>query len=259
MDLESVPAFLDPDEEDSTPPLSVIPLFSGGASGARYCEIHDDRFGEAYEFPVAISSTADAPGINRLDTAVDTTDIHDFYAARDATITDRDVRQEYDAALRNHLTQYNPDLLMLSGYMYLVTDPLITRYPIINVHPADLRITDTDDRTYTGMDAVYDAIVAGEEETRSSVHFVTKDVDGGPLLVVSSPAPVHTPMVTDLEDEALRTYVDLHQDWMKDRCDGPAFITALHLLATGRVALTADDVTVDGTPDPYVLPGDESA
>lgn len=258
-DLEDRPAVLDPDQPAPDRPLAVIPLFSGGASGARYCEEHDPRFGEAYRFPVAISSDPEAPGIDRLDTDVAVRDIHGFYADRDADITDMDVRRAYDRGLRELLDRYEPDVLMLSGYMYVVTDPLLRAYHAINVHPADLRITEDGTRKYTGMDAVYDAIVAGEAETRSSVHFLTAGVDAGPLLTVSPPAPVHTAMVDELDDEPLRTYADVHQEWMKDRCDGPAFVTALHRLADGRVALAEDGVRVDGTPGPTVMdtPTDE--
>lgn len=252
MHLEPLPSILDPGGEVE-PPLTVIPMFSGGASGARFCETHDDRFGRAYRFPVAISTDADAPGIDRLDAPVEVHDVHDFYERRDADITDLDVRSEYEADLRQRLDPHDPDLLVLSGYMYVVTETLLGTYPIVNVHPADLRITVGGERAYTGMDAVHDAIVAGEGATRSSVHLVTEGVDEGPLLVVSRPAPVHRPMVTELDGERLRTYVDLHQEWMKDRCDGPALCTALHLLADGKVDARGDGLVVDGTRGPQVM------
>lgn len=60
-------------------------------------------------------------------------------------------------------------------------------------------------------------------------------------------------MVTDLDDEPLRASVDVHQEWMKDRCDGPAFVTAPHCLADGQEALTEDGLSVDGTPGPCVM------
>lgn len=249
---ESVPDVLGPTGEPD-PPLAVVPLFSGGASAARYCEARDGRFGDAYEFPVAISSDPDAPGIDRLDTPVEVRDIHGFYADRAAEIDDMTVRREYDATLRDHLAEYDPDILLLSGYMYIVTDALLSAYPAVNVHPADLRITDGGSRTYTGIDAVYDAIVAGETETRSSVHFVTEGVDEGPLLVVSPPAPVHRPLVSEVAGEAVQSYADAHQTWMKGRCDGPALTAAFHLLADGRVTSTGADLTVDGTPGPHVV------
>lgn len=253
MDTSRRTSFLDPVRSRPDRPLRVVPLFSGGASGARYCEVNDDRYGEAYTFPAAISSNPDAHGIDRLETEVAVHDIEAFYATRDAEITDLAVREDYDEALVDRLATYDPDLVMLSGYMYLVTDVLLRRYPAINVHPADLRITDDGERVYTGMDPVYDAIVAGEAETRSSVHFVTLGVDEGPLITVSNPAPVHRVMVDDLEGDALRTYADLHQAWMKDRCDGPAFVAALHLIADGRVDWADDGMTIDGGSGPHVL------
>lgn len=258
MDLETVPPVLDPDADGDTP-LTVVPLFSGGASGARYLEDNDPQYGDAYHFPVAVTTDPEAAGIDRLEAPVDILDIHAFYDERNAPITDKDVRRAYDDTLREHLASYDPDLLMLSGYMYLLTEPVLATYPAINVHPADLRLTAPDgERRFTGMDAVYDAVAAGETETRSSVHFVTKGVDEGPLLVVSPPAPVHEAMIEDFpaDGDRLRRYVDLHQDWMKDRCDGPALRRALHLLAAGRVALTDAGVTVDRSSDPDVMDGE---
>lgn len=234
-------------------PLAVVPLFSGGASGARYCEVNDPRYGEAYEFPAAFSTDADAHGIDRLDAPVETLDIHAFCDERDADIGDMDVRRAYDRQLRDRIAEHDPDIVMLSGYMYIVTDALLGEWPAINVHPADLRIQEDGERKYTGADAVHDAIVGGEEETRSSVHLVTAGVDAGPLITVSPPLPVDQDAVDQLEGEELRAYVDEHQDEMKDACDGPAFVKALHLLADGAVALADGEVRITGEPGPYVM------
>lgn len=255
MDLQTVPSFLDPEADAPGTPLRVVPLFSGGASGARFCEANDAKYGAAYRFPTAICTDPEAPGIDRLDAPVEVQDIHAFYDEREAPISDRDVRRAYDTMLRDRLDAHDPDLLLLSGYMYVLTEPLLEAYPAINVHPADLRITADGARKYTGLDSVYDAIAAGERETRSSVHFVTAGVDEGPLVVVSPPAPVHEPLVDDVAegDAVLRSYADAHQVWMKDRCDGPALRAALHLLAEGRVSLTRDRLTVDGEPAAYVM------
>ncbi|MDY7082683.1 MAG: hypothetical protein SXQ77_09820, partial [Halobacteria archaeon] len=82
------------------------------------------------------------------------------------------------------------------------------------------------ERVYTGFDPVYDAIVAGGElYTRSSVHLVTSDVDKGPIVVLSRPFEVHRELVDSLKEhdaeEALRDYVEAHQEWMKWEGDGP--------------------------------------
>ncbi len=252
MQVGDIAAVLAPDEEPERP-LQVIPLFSGGASGARYCELNDPRYGEAYEFPVAFTTDADTHGIDRLDAPVEAVDIHDFYAEHGAAMDNMDVRAKYDRHLRDRIAEYDPDLLMLSGYMWILTDNLVGEWPAINVHPADLRVREDGARKYTGADAVHDAVVAGEEETRSSVHLVTEGVDEGPLLVVSPPLPVDREQVSQRDGEELRQYVDEHQEEMKEECDGPAFVQALHLLADGEVALDGGKAMVAGERGPYLM------
>jgi len=137
--------------------------------------------------------------------------------------------------------------------MWILTEPITGAYPVINVHPADLAIEDdTGERRYIGADPVYDAIVAGETETRSTVHFVTPAVDAGSILVRSRPLPVHRDLVDDLDafdaEGGIREYANAHQEWMKWEGDGPAIATALELIASGRVDYRDGTVRIDGTP-----------
>jgi folate-dependent phosphoribosylglycinamide formyltransferase PurN len=251
-----MPPLVDPDG-----PLRVAVLFSGGASGLRYLGHHDDGYGEHYEVVAAFTDKPGAPGVRvarDLGVPVESNDIDAFYADRDAPIRDLDVRADFDERTRDLLTPYEPDVVMLSGYMKILTDAVVERWPVVNVHPADLRVEDDEgERRYTGFDPVHDAIRDGADETRSSVHLVTSAVDDGPLLVVSRAFPVQRELVDALEafdaDGALRSYVEAHQEWMKWRGDGPALAEALAQLADGAVALEGDRATVAGEPAPLVL------
>jgi folate-dependent phosphoribosylglycinamide formyltransferase PurN len=111
-----------------------------------------------------------------------------------------------------------------------------------------------------GADPVYDAVTAGDDATRSSVHFVTPEVDAGPILVRSKPFPVHRELVDALQEHGaeggIRDYVDAHQEWMKWEGDGPAFAKALELIADGRVERDGANVFVDGEPGPVDLGGE---
>lgn len=235
-------------------PLRVAALFSGGASGVRYLADRDPNFGDAYEVVGAVSSTPDASGVDALrDRGIDVEvrDVAAFYEERDAETSDMEVREAFDRGTKALLDQWDPDVVVLSGYMWILTDPVVANFPVLNVHPADLAVTDEDgDRRYVGADPVHDAVTSGAEETRSSVHFVTPDVDAGPILVRSKPFRVHRELVDALQDndadEAVRDYVDAHQEWMKWEGDGPAYAKALALIAEGRVALDGATVSVDG-------------
>jgi len=238
--------------------LRVFVFFSGGASGLRYLADDDPNYGEKYEVVGAFTDVPDAPGtefVRERGIPLETNDLEEFYAERDAPTTDLDVREEFDARTRELLAPYEPDVVMLSGYMRILTSPVVSEYPIVNVHPADLRIEDDEgERAYTGFKPVRDAVLDGEEETRSSVHLVTEDVDDGPLLVVSPPFGVNRELVETTRrwnEDALDDYLGAHQEWMKWRGDGPALAKALELVADGRADL--NDGAVDGERSPYVM------
>ncbi|MEF8831803.1 MAG: formyltransferase family protein [Halobacteriales archaeon] len=241
-------------------PPRVVVFFSGGASGFRYLHDHDPAYGDAYEVVAGFTDEPDCPGVDHLDAAdvpVVARDLRAFYEERGAETGDMDVRRAFDRGTAETIGEFDPDLLLLSGYMWRLTAPVINGQPVLNVHPADLTVTDGGERVYVGADPVYDAVVAGEDATRSSVHLVTEAVDEGPVLVRSKPHPVNREMVSALRrhgaEAALRNYVDAHQEWMKWEGDGPALAAALELMASGRVAVEDGDAVVDGTPGPYDL------
>lgn len=241
---------------DGPGPLRVVVFFSGSASGARYLADHDPNYDTTYEVVGAVTDDPDAPGVALLsnrEIPVVTHDIHSFYADRSADTSDLEIREEYDAATIDKIDRFAPDLILLAGYMWILTAPVIETYPTINVHPADLTITDENgDRVYVGADPVFDAIVAGESETRSSVHLVTAGVDAGPLLVRSRPLSVHQPLVTSLQEheatDALRDYADAHQEWMKWEADGPSLAAALAAIADRRIDVVDGEVHIDDQP-----------
>lgn len=237
--------------------LRVFVFFSGSASGFRYLADDDPNYGDAYEVVGAFTDSPDAPGVEAVrdrGVPVETNDLEAFYAERDAPTTDLDVRRDFDARTRELVEPYEPDIVVLSGYMRILTSPVVSSFPVVNVHPADLRIEEDGERVYTGFDAVRDAVLAGEDETRSSVHLVTDEVDAGPLVVVSPPFPVERRMVETLRErneDALDDYLGAHQEWMKWRGDGPALAKALELAAEGRADLETGEV--DGDDAPYVM------
>jgi folate-dependent phosphoribosylglycinamide formyltransferase PurN len=166
-------------------------------------------------------------------------------------------RQEYDQVAGQLIQAFEADLIALGGYM-----SFLTLTGAINVHPADLSLVDADGRRrYVGDDAVYDAILAGETELRSSTLFTDLGVDSGPLLMVSDPLPVELPAPLDqLRDqpERLRELADEHQERLKERGDWVVFPRTIELIAQGRMGLTDQGVvTLDGRAYPAgVRPAD---
>ena len=117
-------------------------------------------------------------------------------------------------------------------------------------------------RKFTGEDAVYDAVKAGQTATRSSVIIVDAGEDHGEMLTIGPSVNVWPEYVNGTpaeREECLREYADAHQSFQKVRSDWPALTTALRLIAEGRLALGTEKtwfnewraVYVDGKKMPY--------
>ncbi|MCT8341350.1 MULTISPECIES: phosphoribosylglycinamide formyltransferase [Photorhabdus] len=87
-------------------------------------------------------------------------------------------RQAYDEALKHVIDQYQPDLLVLAGYMRILTPDFVQHYlgRLLNIHPSLLP-------KYPGLHTHRKAIANGDTEHGTSVHFVTEELDGGPVIL----------------------------------------------------------------------------
>lgn len=97
---------------------------------------------------------------------------------------DYDDRAHRDAALGDWIEQQEADLVVLAGYMQLLSSEFVARFRnrVINVHPALLP-------AFPGIDAVKQAIDHGSKITGVTVHFVDEGVDSGPI-ILQRPVPV---------------------------------------------------------------------
>jgi len=87
-------------------------------------------------------------------------------------------REQFDAALVEALDKYQPDLIILAGFMRILTPVFIDHYRgrIFNIHPSLLP-------KYPGLDTHQRAINAGDDWHGSTVHFATEELDGGPRVI----------------------------------------------------------------------------
>jgi folate-dependent phosphoribosylglycinamide formyltransferase PurN len=193
-----------------------------------------------FDLTCALTSEEDFSGrdaLRALRIPLATHPIRDFYGRAGRPLTDLATRRDYDRGSVARLAPHRPDLLVLSSYLYLLTDPVLEAWPdrVVNVHASDLARTRTDGRPlYPGLRAVRDAIRAGEKETRATAHIVTAELDAGPILLRSRPFPV-SPMADDLRRvgamHALNAYAYAHQEWMLETAWGPLLTNAIALLA----------------------------
>jgi folate-dependent phosphoribosylglycinamide formyltransferase PurN len=242
---------------DASPPLSVAVLVS--ESDARLRSLLGDPGERPYDLVGAVAShdgdAADA--LRARDVPVELEAIDPFYAARDAPLSDREVRTAYDERVAAALARFDPDVVVCSGYRFVLTAPVLERFAprIVSAHHADLTIRADGEPKYPGLRATRDAIRDGRPVTRETTHVVTPAVDRGPPLVRSRPFPVHEDLVASaLERDAadvLDAYVYAHREWMLRAGGGPTLETTLELIAEGRVELRGDRAYVDGEPGPY--------
>lgn len=117
-----------------------------------------------------ISNKADAYGLTRARNAGIATEVlsHKDYSSRES----------YDQALIGTISAYQPDLVVLAGFMRILTPAFVQQFSgkLLNIHPSLLP-------KYQGLHTHQRAIDARDAEHGCSVHFVTEELDGGPVIL----------------------------------------------------------------------------
>ena len=187
-------------------------------------------------------------------------DIREFYRREDAKVTDLAIRPYYDAVTARRLAGFSADLVVLCGYIHILTAPVLSAFPnrVINVHDSDLLLLGRDGRPrYRGLRSTRDAIFAGEPETRSTIHVVTPEVDNGPALVRSWPFPVASLMDRAREwqsTDMLKAYAYAHREWMMRAAWGRMLSTAVSLISGHRDSASGAGARFDAGPITLVRP-----
>jgi len=103
-------------------------------------------------------------------------------------------RESFDAAVIAELDRFEPDLLILAGFMRILSKPFVAHYvgKILNIHPALLPL-------YPGLNTHQRVLDAGDEWHGSTVHFVTEELDGGPRILQGRLAVVPGETADELE------------------------------------------------------------
>jgi phosphoribosylglycinamide formyltransferase-1 len=128
-----------------------------------------------------------------------------------------------DAAMADWVDAHRPDLVVLAGYMQLLTEAFVARFRnrIVNIHPALLP-------AFPGLDAIGQALAAGVEETGVTVHFVDEGVDTGPpILQRRVPVPPG--------GDRARLEAAVHA------VEHELYPEAIRMIAEGRVRIDASD------------------
>jgi len=102
-------------------------------------------------------------------------------------------REQFDAALAELIDQHSPDLIVLAGFMRILTPGFVNRYfgRLINIHPSLLP-------SFPGLHTHQQAIDAGVKVHGATVHFVTAELDHGPII-----AQAAVPVLDDDTEDTL--------------------------------------------------------
>jgi folate-dependent phosphoribosylglycinamide formyltransferase PurN len=228
-----------------TRPINVGVLCSRRAPGLVELLDHDPRRGSEYALVCCITSEetfAERERVERRRVPCVAHPFATFRRERGARLADMGARADYDAATVAILKQFAADVVLLDGYLLILTAPLLDAFDgrVINVHHSDLLQRNGDGTVrYPGLRAVRDAFLAGETETRATAHLVTERLDDGPVLARSPAFPVPPVAAWAREREAwdvLKASAWAHQEWMLREAWAPLMANALALTAWIRPA-----------------------
>lgn len=158
------------DAKNTDKPLPIVVLVSGGGSNLQTIidRIADNTINA--EICAVISNKPDAYGIKRAQKAKIPTEIIDH--------SQYDSRESFDAELTRRIEKYQPELIVLAGFMRILTDDFVNHFygKMINIHPSLLP-------KYRGLHTHKRALEAGDSEHGLSIHYVSAKLDGGPVIL----------------------------------------------------------------------------
>ena len=157
-------------------PCRLVVLISGSGSNLQAIIDACARGEIKAEIAAVISNKADAYGLERAKNAGIQTCV--------LSHKDFDSREAYDAELMDIIDNFEPNLVVLAGFMRILTPSLVQKFKgkMLNIHPSLLP-------KYQGLNTHQRAIDAKDDVHGVSVHFVTEELDGGPV-VLQAKVPV---------------------------------------------------------------------
>jgi phosphoribosylglycinamide formyltransferase 1 len=204
------------------PPQPIVILISGRGSNMHALIDRSRQRGAPYVVSHVFSDRAEAAGL---------------VTARDRKIPERALpsiqgvdRAAYDRALAEAIDEVSPSLIVLAGFMRILTAQFVQRFvgKILNIHPSLLP-------KYPGLHTHRRAIEAGDQEHGATVHFVTEELDGGPRIIQARVAVASD----DTEDSlAMRVLAQEHR----------IYPLAVSWFCEGRLRYQAGKALLDGRP-----------
>jgi phosphoribosylglycinamide formyltransferase 1 len=199
-----------------------VVLISGRGSNMRALVEYSRRNDAAFGVARVISDQTETAGLK---------------AARDLGVATQAIpcakgtaRNDYDASLAAAIDDQSPALIVLAGFMRILSAPFIERYAgrILNIHPSLLP-------KYAGLHTHRRAIAAGDAQHGATVHFVTAELDGGPRIIQA-----RVDVAPDDTEESLSSRVVVQEHRILP--------LAVNWYCQGRLRCEADRAWLDGGP-----------
>lgn len=217
---------------DVAAPLPIVVLISGEGSNLQAI-LDQSQNNHLLDLRAVISSRANAHGLQRAR--------HAGIPAHALSPGEFADRESYDAALSECIQQYRPALVVLAGFMHILSAAFVQQYcgRLLNIHPSLLP-------KYPGLGTHRRVLAAGDREHGCSVHFVTEALDGGPVI-----AQARIPVLPGDTEHRLKARVQASEHRL--------YPQVLNWFASGRVKLEDGQIRFDGLPlnRPKTLEWDE--
>lgn len=199
--------------------LPIVVLVSGNGSNLQAI-IDQAEADLPVDIRAVISNKAGAYGLERARKANIPTQVLEHSAFAD--------RSAYDQALMTLIDQYQPALVILAGFMRILTPGFVSHYrgKLLNIHPSLLP-------KYRGLHTHQRVLEADDKQHGASVHLVTEELDGGPLIL-----QVVVPIAPDDDEASLAARV-LTQEHI-------IYPTVIRWFAEGRLSVTNGGIEMDG-------------
>ena len=208
--------------QTASPRTRVLVLISGSGSNLQAL-IDAQQSGKLpAELVAVISNRPGVKGLQRAEQAGIATEVVDHSRF--------DSRDSFDRALQQAIDAYAPDLIVLAGFMRILTEHFTRQYQgrMLNIHPSLLP-------KYQGLNTHERALQAGDQEHGVSVHFVTAELDGGPVALQA-----RVPVLPD--DDASRLAQRVLQQ------EHRIYPLAVKWFAQGRLRMVDGRVFMDSEP-----------
>lgn len=219
-------------EAHSAPPLPIVVLISGNGSNLQAIIDSVNREEIPAEIRAVISNRPQAFGLERARRAGIPIEVVDHSRFAD--------RASFDAALQTAIDGYQPALVVLAGFMRILSPAFVRHYHgrMLNVHPSLLP-------AFRGLDTHRRALAAGVTEHGLSIHFVTAELDGGPVIIQDK-----VPILAGDDANTLAARVQDAEHLLYPR--------VIRWFAEGRVQLLDHQIIFDGRPLTAPLSGESA-